>query len=301
MRDQAGYTLAELSIVVAITGLLMAAVFTIYQVTQRTTFRASGTEASLVQVRSVVDKFAGDFRMVGAERLLYSAPITAATSTSIRFEGDIDNTLDVNNNPVRVIAQANCPTCPTVGTGTTVVVSDARNIACGTTISFADGPVIESHKLTGTPTTTTCGAPNNDTTTLALDTTTPTATCSQCIPLTTYFPVGSYVYTVESVNWVWDSVSQKLCRKVNADCPAITNPNTWNDDTEVIASGVTNFSLTYLDLTGATLALSGGSLPNTSWSSVRAVRVSVTVSSQIGDQTVTRTMELTARSRAQVP
>lgn len=276
--------MAELLIVVAITAFLMIAVFTIYQVTQMTTFRASSTEASLVQARAVVDKFGGDFRMVGASRLLYTAPVTAATQTSITFEGDIDNTLDGGNNPVTVTTQINKD-------ATSVAVSNAKNIACNTTITFADGPVQGSHHLAASG----CGAPVDGPTTLTLDTT--TVGCGTCIATQTFYPVGSYVYTVESVNWVWDSGTQKLCRKVNATCGA----SAWNEDSDVIASDVTNFALTYLDVTGNTLALSGGSLAESSRVLVRAVKVSVTVGTKAGDQTVTRTMELVARARAMVP
>jgi prepilin-type N-terminal cleavage/methylation domain-containing protein len=288
VRDQAGYSLAELLVVVAVTGFLMAAVFTIYQVTQRTAFRASGSEASLVQARAIVDKFGGDFRMVGAARNLYSAPISAATGTSLTFQGDIDNTLATDYSPVTVSgSQVNA-------NAASMTVSDATNILCGTDITLADGPVTETHTLPA------AGCKTGNTITFGT-TNCPDASGAGGDRPCTFYPVGSFVYTVETIYWVWDAASGNLCRKINTACNA--TPSLWDQDNDVIASGVTNFSLTYLDRTGTTLAMSGTppALPTTSYSSVRAVRVSVTVSGQSGDQTVTRQMELTARARALVP
>jgi prepilin-type N-terminal cleavage/methylation domain-containing protein len=293
-RDAAGFTLAEMLVVVAVTGFLMAAVFAIYEVTQRTTFRASGSEAALVQARAVVDKFGGDFRMVGAAWNFFASPITAATASSITLNGDIDNTLDASYNPVVLTAAV------TAVNTTTVTVSDTTNISssCNQWIALANGPIAERHQLLATNcTSTTSGAGTASFQTSASDSGT----------FTTYpaSAVGSgdvtFVYTVETVNWVWDSTSQKLCRKVNAVCPA--DPTTWDDNTDVIADNVTNFCLTYLDYTGNVMSVNNVSCGTVSGalSSIRAAIVTVTVKSQVGDQTISRQMELTARARTLIP
>ena len=283
LDDRAGYTIVEMVIVVAITALLMGAVFTIYQVIQRTTLRASGSEASLVQARAVVDKLGGDFRMVGAAWNFYSTSITAATATSLTLNGDIDNTLDASYNPVRL-------TSAVVAGAASMSVSDLTNIVCGTKITLANGPISETHQLASSG----CTSGTNVVNFQAGDT-----------PFTDY-PAGSigsgdvtFVYTVESVNWVWDSASGKLCRKVNGTCAA--SASSWSDDTDVIADNVTHFCLTYLDYTGTVLNANCGNPSSSALSSIRAVIITITVSSKVGDQTVSRQMELTARARALTP
>jgi prepilin-type N-terminal cleavage/methylation domain-containing protein len=283
LADRAGYTIVEMVIVVAIAGLLMGAVFTIYQVIQRTTLRASGSEASLVQARAVVDKLGGDFRMVGAAWNFYSTSITAATATSITLNGDIDNTLDASYNPVRL-------TSAIVAGATSMSVSDLTNIVCGTKVTLSNGPISETHQLASsgcTSGTTVVNFQTGDT------------------PFTSY-PAGAigsgdvtFIYTVESVNWVWDATTQKLCRKVNGTCAA--NATSWSDDTDVIADNVTSFCLTYLDYTGTTLNANCSAPSSSQLSSIRAVIVKITVSTKVGDQTVARQMELTARARSLTP
>jgi Tfp pilus assembly protein PilE len=289
---EAGYSLAELLIVVAITGFLMAAVFTIYQVTQSTSLRASGSEAALVQARAVVDKFGGDFRMVGAAWNLYSSSITAATGTSITFNGDIDNTLDASYNPVVLTAAiANSPSSFTV--------SDTTSIVCGTQITLANGPISEMHALpaSGCTSGNTVNLMSGDT--IAQGYPAGTSPFSALWASATSLDV-TFIYTVESINWVWDSGTQKLCRKINGTCPG--NPNDWNDDTDIIADNVTNFCLTYLDYTGNTLNSSCGALNSgAATRDIRAAIITVTVNSRMGDQTITRQMELTARSRTLIP
>jgi hypothetical protein len=173
-----------------------------------------------------------------------------------------------------------------------MTVSDAGNITCGTSITLADGAVAETHTLPST------GCKSGTTITFGTETCPTSSGGAGDRPCTPY-PTGSFVYTVESVNWVWDQATGKLCRKVNTTCPG--SASSWNDDSDVIASGVTNFSLSYQDRTGATLAMSGGALPSTSFLDVRGVTVSITVRSTAGEQTITRTMDLTARARNVVP
>ena len=286
--DEAGYSLAEMLVVVAVTGFLMASVFTIYEVTQRTSFRASGSEAALVQARAVVDKFGGDFRMVGAAWNYYSSSIIEASGTSITFYGDIDNTLDSSYNPVTLAG-----TGITAGGQTSMTVSDATNISCGTKITLANGPISETHTLaaSGCKSGTTIYFQTND------------------VPFT-YYTAGTlwattgsldvtFIYTVESVNWVYDATTKKLCRKLNATCDA--NAANWNDDSDVIADNVESFCLAYYNYTDTLLNANCGSVAASDLASIRLVKISVTVKAQAGDQTVTRQMELSARARALVP
>ena len=288
MAGDAGYSLSELLVVVAVTGFLMAAVFTIYEVTQRTTLKASGSEAALVQARAVVDKFGGDFRMAGAAWNYYASPIAAASGTAIVFYGDVDNTLDASYNPVVLTVSA------TPATTQTITVSDISSITCGTRLTLANGPIAETHILPSSG----CTSSGNVINFLSGDT------------LATSYPAGTlwassgsldvtFIYTVETIYWAWAPATGKICRKLNTACAA--DPTTWDDDTDVIADTVTNFCLTYLDYTGNTLNAGCGSPASGALSSIRAVIITVTVAAQSGDQTITRQMELTARARALIP
>ncbi|MBI4245861.1 MAG: hypothetical protein HY614_01600, partial [Candidatus Rokubacteria bacterium] len=104
-----------------------------------------------------------------------------------------------------------------------------------------------------------------------------------------WYPVGTTLGSVESVSWAWDSASQTLCRAVKP--AACTTPFS---SSLTVASGITNFSLTYLDASRATI-------PDVSTQDkrdlIREIRVEMRAQVRVGDQTVERRMEVTARPR----
>ena len=97
-RREAGFSLAELVVVVAILGFVMAAIVGIYLVTQRSTLVAGAAEDAQVLARAVLDQVASDLRLINSSRSTATGAITAATATSITFLGDIDASTIIGGN-----------------------------------------------------------------------------------------------------------------------------------------------------------------------------------------------------------
>lgn len=271
-KAEAGFTVVEVVVVAASLAFIMAAVLGIYQVTQRSTLFATAGEDAQLTARAVLNRLTADFQLVNAGRAypVTLGAITAASATSITFLGDVDNTLDANGNFITLNAQANAGdttlpvTAPASGTDLT------KLFPCGSSVTIADGPVMESHPLKAT------GCVSGNTLTLAES-------------LLTWYPSGSLIRSVETVSYAWELATGNLCRSVNAACPtpAAKAPSAFTD-AQTLATGVTNFQLTYLD--------SNGNSTNT-LDAIRAAQVVINVSTQSGDQSVTRNMEVTARPR----
>lgn len=258
---EAGYTLAELLIVIAVLGFVMAAVLGIYQTTQQSYLFATAGEDAQLTARAVLDRVVSEFRLInyGRPRSAESNPsagaITAATATSVTFLADINNdTLTSSGANATLAAPANSG-------ATTVQVSSGAGFSKGELISIADGVISETQSITAiSGTTLTLGA-----------------------GLGTSYPTGSIVRSVETVTYSLDNAGN-LTRTVGGS------------GAQPIASGVPTFQITYWD----------GSIPPVQITdvtsqgnrdSVREIRVQLTVSSQSGDQTVTRTMQASVRPR----
>ncbi len=286
LKAGAGFTFVELLIVTAIVGMVMAAVVGIYQVTQRSTLFATAGEDAQLTARAVLGGLATDLRLINTIPFVIPAPpaplpaITVATATSITFLGDIDNTVDANGRPITLNAYTDVgATSLTVNPPATSTGMDLNTLfPCGAYVTIADGGVMESHLLAANN----CVTGNTLTLATALQTYYPGSTGASATPL------GSIIRSWEQVTYAWDPGSQSLCRAVNNTCPAAPFPGA---DPRVIATGVTNFQFTYLDAAGNTL----GNPPPLG--SIRAVRVVISVFTQSGDQSVTRSMEVTVRPR----
>lgn len=259
-NSEAGFTLVELLIVATVLAFTMAAVFGIYQVTQRSIlFSAAGEEAQ-VSTRAVLDRIIFDLRMINNGRTVWPNAITAATTASITFLSDIDNdTLTAAGVDATTTALAD------VGANQ-VPVSSTAGFSAGEQLFILDNPVSETRAITG------IGGNN-----LTLGT-----------ALTNWYSSGSIVRSAETVYYAWDQnpLGGNLCRSVGAACTFT--------DADIIATGVTNFQLTYLNSTGGTIA-NTATQPNRDL--IRAIQVSISVLSRSGDQVVTRTMAATVRPR----
>lgn len=290
LKSETGFTLIELLIVTAILGVTMAAVLGIYQVTQRSTFFATAGEDAQVVVRAVLDRVTADLQLLNAGNATSTGAITVATpnATATTFEFlapvrqvaenllDVGDTLDSSGNFITVAAYAAVD-------APSITVNNASVISCGTTITIADGPISEARELApGTATNANACKSGTGNNTLALTT-----------KLTTYYPIGSFVRSVETVSYRWDGPpppagtgSGKLCRSVGSACPT----SGLYSDPQLLAENVTKFQLTFLD---------SANPPNstTDLGLIRAVRVEVSVASKSGDQTVSRTMRVTVRPR----
>lgn len=276
-RRESGFAVVELLIVAAILAFAMAAIWTIYQVTQRSTLFATAGEDAQLTARAVLDRLAADFRLISAGRVTSLGTITTATESRIDFLADADNTLDDRGNFIALGSQANGGDASVTIAPPPPGTSLAMLFPCGAPFTLADGPIMETHALAGT------GCVSGNTLALASGET-----------LKTWYPAGSLLRSVESVSYAWDPATGALCRNVGAPCAA---PFTLD---QTIGGGVTNFQLTYLDAAGAaipatTLATQAGR------DAIRAVRVQLAVTSQSGDQSVTRTMAVAVKPRNVLP
>lgn len=259
--SEAGFTLVEMLVAAAILAFAMTAVVGIYQVTQRSALYAMAGEDAQTSVRAVLDRLAGDLRLINTGRAITTGFATAASATSITFLADIDNT------------GTSAPTLTALAdiAATSLQVSSTSTFTVGGSIFLQDGPIGENHTLSAIS-----GS------TLTID---PALSPDG---LAQWYPVGTTLGSVESVSWAWDSASQTLCRAVNAAC---TTPFS---SSLTVGSGITSFSLTYLDVNRATI-------PDVSTQAnrdlIREIRVEMRAQVRVGDQTVERRMEVTARPR----
>lgn len=264
---QAGFTLVEMLVVIAILGFAMAAVVGLYQTTQRTTSFALAGEDAQTSTRAALDLIVSDLRLINASRSLPIPPtspsgfIAAANATSMTFLGDINqDTLDAARNDATITAFAD------VG-ATTVTVSSATGFAPGKVLYIADGSIDENITITNVAgTALTLAAPG----------------------LVNWYSANSIVRSVESVTWAWDPGTQSLCRNVGGGCTAPFS----NDLT--VASNVTTFQLKYFKADGTELTNPVG----TTLDDIRRIRVSMTVQVGAGDQRVARLMEVDVKPRS---
>lgn len=142
----AGYTLVELLIAVAILGLVALAIGGVYQVSVQAYTRSASLEDAQLSARAGLDRMAIELRLAGAylsgaATALDPAPdaITAASSTSVTFRGDVNgDTLNSSGDEITVNTD--------YSSGTSLVVNRATGID-GTTNPFAPNKYI--YALTG--------------------------------------------------------------------------------------------------------------------------------------------------------
>lgn len=88
LRDERGFSLAELLVTCAIIGMLMAAVLVV-QLTANTTFFVGENQASAQQSARYAMLMEEDLRKIGAGYPVTQPAITAATATQLTFWGDL--------------------------------------------------------------------------------------------------------------------------------------------------------------------------------------------------------------------
>lgn len=188
---EAGFTLLELLVGVALIGLVAAAIFGVYSVTQSTTFAATAREDALVSARAAIERFAADLRAINAGRQGNTGAITAATAAGLTFLG------------VDATAAAPTLTAAVAVDATTIQVGSAAGLGVGTVVTIE--PYFESRTITAVAGTT-----------LTLDT-------ELCIP----YPAGAAVRTIATINYTYaaNGTHGTLTRAVNgvADPPLLDN------------------------------------------------------------------------------
>ena len=258
-RNEAGFTLVELLITMAIMGFILAAVLGIYQVTQQSTFAGTAAEDAQVVTRLLLERIVADLQLLNSGRPTTGGAITAASATSVTFWGDVNNdTLDTSVNP-SIPAKL---TSAAASGATTVQVSVAQGWVVGKLFSVENGTAIETQAITAVAgTTLTLGA-----------------------GLSKAYPTDSIVRSVEQVTYTW----------TNANGGTLTR--TAGGVTDTLATNVPTFTLTYW--TGAVPAVQVPN-PNTQalLDTIKQVRISIACLAQAGDQTVVRAMMTTVRPR----
>jgi prepilin-type N-terminal cleavage/methylation domain-containing protein len=259
LKGEAGFTLTELLIVAAILAFAMAAVVGIFQVTQRSTFFASAGEEAQLSARAILDQLARELRMINFGRSTTAGGITAASTTSITFLGDVDNDTRSAGNDATVTALADSG-------ATTVQVSSGTGFSVGEQLSVADGPISETQSITAiSGTTVTLGA-----------------------GLSTYYPAGSIARSVETVTYTYTAPT--------SPGTVGTLTRTAGGTTETLADNISSFQLTYWNASTPPAQITDLTT-QASRDQIREIRIQITTRSRAGDQTVSRTMEVAVRPR----
>src|SRR3989442_538834 len=141
-KGDAGFTLIELMVAVAIMGLVMTAILALFLVTQRSIFFATAGADAQEAARAVLDRLVAALRLINAGRPTPGGAITAASATSITSLADIDNDpIDASGNDATLAVTANAG-------ATTVNVSSATGFSVGEILSIADGSTAETQSIT---------------------------------------------------------------------------------------------------------------------------------------------------------
>jgi prepilin-type N-terminal cleavage/methylation domain-containing protein len=218
-RGQKGYSLAELLVVVAIFGMISAAVYWVYDVSHRTYTVATSLEDAQVGARAGIDRMASELRLIGAfwSGVTGGGPsIIAATATSITFVGDVDG--DTVNAGVQTTLAANANPGVTIGLSGTVAQAAAAfgtyaNPTRNDFVYVANGVTREVRQLQSVSgTTLTLGS-----------------------PLVNTYPAGSMVRSVETVTYAFDPAAGRITRALGGSTA------------EVVVENVTGLTLTYFD------------------------------------------------------
>ena len=253
-----GFTLTELLLVIAILGMVAAAIVGVYQISLQTYTRATSLEDAQLGARAGLDRMATELRLIGA--YWTGAPgvgnaITAATTTSVSFMADVNG--DTVNNGAETTVNTN-PNSTTVGvSGTATQAANAFNVystsALNDYLYVANGATREVKQIAGL-----------SGTTITLST-----------ALTNSYAAGSVVRSVEIVTYTFNAATSGLTRSVGGS------------GADTIVDNVTGLTLTYFD----------GSNPpvqTSTLSQIREIQISLTTRGSDGSL---RTMASRVRPR----
>ena len=261
---EVGYTLVELMIVVAIVGVVAAAIFGVYQVSTQVYTRSASLEDAQLGARAGLERMVTELRLIGAfwtGATGAGTAITAATATSITFMADVTGDT--------VTGGAETTTTAAIASGsTTVAVSENatqaaysfdvyQTAALNDYLYLANGATREVRQISGVSGT--------------------TLTLATALTNSYPAPAGSNVIvrSVEKVTYNFDAVARSLTRSVGG-----SGANT-------IVDNVTGLTLTYFDA-------NGNLLNPVTLSLIREIQVSLTTKGSDGSR---RTMVSRVRPR----
>lgn len=242
-----GFTLTELLIVIVILGMMMAGIYGVYVVSQQIYTRSSSLEAAQLGVRAGLDRMATELRLIGyywTGATGAGDAVTAATSTSITFLGDVDGDTVSNNAETTVAAGITASGTTVQISGTATQAANAFNVysnaAQNDYVYIANGKTREVKQTAGVAGT----------------------TITLATALTTSYTAGSIVRSVETVTCALNG--SNLTRSVGGGAA------------DTIVDNVTGLALTYFDTNGNNL----GPTPNTTL--IREIRISLTTQGSDG-------------------
>jgi prepilin-type N-terminal cleavage/methylation domain-containing protein len=246
---QEGYTLAELLVVTAILGMVVAATLGVYQVSQQSYILAASLEDAQLGARAGLDRMATDLRLIGAFGVLVDGappPVTVATRTRITFRGDIDaDTVTGTHAETTGAAAAGGADTASVDVPAGVTAAEAFKPGELLYIAGTDGVTREARAISAVAATA-----------ISLDT-----------PLTSGFPEGSLVRSVETVTY--DVSGSRLRRTVGAG------------GADTIVDNVTDLALTYFE-EGSPPAEILDTSAQTDRDRIREIRISLTTTGRGG-------------------
>jgi prepilin-type N-terminal cleavage/methylation domain-containing protein len=254
---ESGYTMVELLVVMAITGIVGASILGVYQVSQDIYARASSLEAAQTGARAGLDRMTNEFRLIGS--FWFGATdagnaIVAATPTSITFMANVDDLSVIGGVEATPNGTATGNSVPLSLTATQT--ADAFRVYADTTLNdyiyIANGGRREVKRIS---------AINTNTLTLA--------SSLRWSP----YAAGSFVRDVKRITYT---------RNVNATstCPALTclTRTQGGSGADPLVNNVTGLTFTYYDTTGGAL----GTNPNTAL--IREIQIDLTVQGTDGSQ-----------------
>lgn len=272
VADERGFSLPELLIAIALLGMMMAAVFGILDVSQKSYTRSSSMEEIQTGVRGVMDRLASELRLMGSKVVaaenttISNTTATAAnwnltsttaviafqdmTSSRIRFRGDVDgNSLSSNTDVTASAAVASG--------ATTVTVTSGSGFATNRRLYIADGMMREVRPITGVSGNTLTVSPS----------------------FANAYAAGALVRSIEDVMWEYCSASKDL-RRLSPSGSNTTLCGTAPTDTETLLTDVEAMTFTYYDYAGAAITVGTTSAAL----SLREIEVSITVSGTGGNR-----------------
>ena len=176
LRDDRGFTLAELLVAMALMGIVMLATAALY-VNSNALFMTETNRAEAQQGGRVTLLIQEDLRMIGTGVPATQAKITAATATSITFVGDTRGA-------------SSLLTAAVVAGNTTFSVSDTTGIKSGDSVNLINGATWQNFTVTAvTATTITVGTPS-----------------------TGAYPIGAQVGAPRTITYSWIAGTQTLSR-----------------------------------------------------------------------------------------
>lgn len=198
--------------------MVAAAVFWVYDVSQKTYIRASSLEDAQLGARAGVDRMASEFRLIGAYWVGVTgagSAITAASATSVTFVGDID--ADTVSAGVETALSADASAGTTISVSAATGFNTYSSTALNDYVYVAYGATREVRQLSKV-----------SGTTLTLS-----------AALTSSYLKDSVVRSVETVTYTFDSKASTITRKLGGG------------DAETLVDNVTDLTLKYFDSSSA--------------------------------------------------